>query len=549
MEVPRTPDGFDALLAQAVVALARFETSRGGSTVRASRAKLELLWHLDAARDFLLEVLRNQSDRALLLDIFGGDCTRIARIRAICEAASRESHVRAMDNADSTADASDTGEAGGDVFDEESIRRLRSCMRACESIEKVIEDLGLGESLHAAQEREAMAMGSVDDGSSDNCIEHVARASAAEANAIQLEREGDISAALAQYDACATELRNAIATAPLTDESDATKLQEHLTQVESRIAYLSDLNGEAPSIPVEQQIQTSMELALQNDVKKNSKLITACATLGAAGGFMVLGPLGAVLAAAAGAQAAKRDDELGERVRAAGEAAIRKTHDAKEIAANTIIDQKLGLVDKLSAGFKAATSKTGEFNAKYNVADRLDQKLSLTNTLSAGYEVASTSKAHLAERASGVVETVGASINQVSESATATKTRVAQTASGVFETLGAGMNQVSETATATTTNLAERASGVVGTMGAGIHHVSERADQRFKLSEKTSAIDRRFGVSEQLDKIGNRLGNPTFAKSITGGMGKALEAVGLGAAKEPHVAAESSDLASAGGGN
>ena len=30
------------------------------------------------------QVLKNQSDRTQLQDVFGGDCTRIARIRAIC---------------------------------------------------------------------------------------------------------------------------------------------------------------------------------------------------------------------------------------------------------------------------------------------------------------------------------------------------------------------------------------------------------------------------------------------------------------------------------
>lgn len=97
-----------------------------GSFVKLPKAELDLLAQIEIARDVIMEVLKNQYDRTLLHDIFGGDCARIVRIRAMCEGIT----FSQMNQGD---------------------QRLPTCLRACESVEKVLIDLGEGEALRKAQ--------------------------------------------------------------------------------------------------------------------------------------------------------------------------------------------------------------------------------------------------------------------------------------------------------------------------------------------------------------------------------------------------------------
>jgi len=121
----------DKLLEDILAAIAKVESSQG--IVSLPKAELNLLSHIEVARDFTMKIVANQSERCKLREIFGGDCSRIARLRAICE------NIKLSDM-------------------NRSDQRLNTCLRACESVEKVVVDLGDGEFLRMAQARIRAAM-------------------------------------------------------------------------------------------------------------------------------------------------------------------------------------------------------------------------------------------------------------------------------------------------------------------------------------------------------------------------------------------------------
>ena len=88
---------------------------------------LDLFAHMDAARSLMMAVLKSENTkRTVLQHVFGGDCVRISRARAVIESAV------AM------------GLCGRHQMAED-------CLRTCESVEQVLGDLGLGFSLRQAQ--------------------------------------------------------------------------------------------------------------------------------------------------------------------------------------------------------------------------------------------------------------------------------------------------------------------------------------------------------------------------------------------------------------
>jgi hypothetical protein len=101
-----------------------------GKMVKLRNAEVELLKSFEAARNYMLEMLQKPDEgREALQNIFGGDCVRIARIR-LCLDSAVLSDMYASD------------------------ARFPDCRNACESVEKVLEDLGLGAALRRALEEE-----------------------------------------------------------------------------------------------------------------------------------------------------------------------------------------------------------------------------------------------------------------------------------------------------------------------------------------------------------------------------------------------------------
>merc|ERR1719362_1186328 len=128
----------DRLLSRLAAAYKRVSDAQGRSVALPS-AELELLSILGQLRDAFLKSL--YGDREVLMELFGGTCHRVAYVRAIVNSVV----LSAMTASD---------------------QRLRGCIGACASVEQVLVDMGLGEALHAAEEKAKRALqtgGQMDD--------------------------------------------------------------------------------------------------------------------------------------------------------------------------------------------------------------------------------------------------------------------------------------------------------------------------------------------------------------------------------------------------
>jgi len=328
--VPRTPAGMDRVLTQMTAGIASVESSQG-SVVKLPKSELDLLKQIEIARDFMLDVLKNPDPgRVLLQEIFAGDCTRIARIQSVCENVEFFSEANSED------------------------QRLRMCLSACESVEKVLVDLGMGETLAkaVAMERSSVRGGDGDDDGadavSDECMQHVGLALAAEAVAIEFEKEGSTLQAVQKYEECHSELAAAIALVPAGDD-DLQQLEVHRKQVGERIEYLKSVDGETLDVPLQDQIQP-VDLRMHKSKKRRRRYIAACVAVGATGGIIVLGPVALVGAAGAaviggacgvaamvggatGAFCATRDGKVGDRAQAVGEVVVGGAEKVGEVGA------------------------------------------------------------------------------------------------------------------------------------------------------------------------------------------------------------------------
>lgn len=105
------------------------------SKVKLPMAELDYLKTLEDARDFMTMMVTKTSDnRQQLADIFGGDCSRIARIRTVLDGVVL---------------------SGMNCNDQ----RVRTCTEACATIEKVLEDMGLGWCLKKACDEQKANLG------------------------------------------------------------------------------------------------------------------------------------------------------------------------------------------------------------------------------------------------------------------------------------------------------------------------------------------------------------------------------------------------------
>jgi len=97
-----------------------------GKVVKLKNAEVETLTQFELGRNFMMELLQNKEHgREKLQNIFGGDCSRIARL-ASCVEQAKFSDMYAGD------------------------ARHPDCRNACQSIEQVLADLGLGFALRKA---------------------------------------------------------------------------------------------------------------------------------------------------------------------------------------------------------------------------------------------------------------------------------------------------------------------------------------------------------------------------------------------------------------
>lgn len=211
-----TPNGLDALLQKLMHDVEDIGNSQG-SFVKLLKAELDFLRDLEISRDFMMEVLQNQSDRSLLLEVFGGRITRIARIRVVCESVCF-----------STMNAGD--------------QRLRTSLSACESVEKVFFDLGLKDELQIAREHERELLEGEDDDTADVYVEDLAHASAAEAKAVDLDREVKYRDALTRYADCQREYERELLEGDDDDTPDV--CLEHLARASAAEGEAVDFDRE-----------------------------------------------------------------------------------------------------------------------------------------------------------------------------------------------------------------------------------------------------------------------------------------------------------------
>eukprot|EP00930_Biecheleria_cincta_P033962 TRINITY_DN23501_c0_g1_i2.p1 TRINITY_DN23501_c0_g1~~TRINITY_DN23501_c0_g1_i2.p1 ORF type:complete len:477 (-),score=104.91 TRINITY_DN23501_c0_g1_i2:88-1518(-) len=247
MDQDQVQSGIDEILKRLVLALTKIESSQK-SAVRLPKAEIDFLGQLELARNHLLDTL-HKHDRSVLLAVYGGDCSRIARIRALCEAVNF-SQMNAGD------------------------QRLSTCLSACSSVEQVIVDKGFGRQLQEAQQNEKETIEAEDDGSYDECIKHVAAASVAESEALVLEQVENSAAALVKYQACQASLEAAIAAAP-KDSADYLKLKVHCDEVKAKVCHLRSLE-EGSGDPGDTEIRiVPVDLGMQRNKARGKKLMGA----------------------------------------------------------------------------------------------------------------------------------------------------------------------------------------------------------------------------------------------------------------------------------
>jgi len=119
-----TPEAFDSVLANLEDAFDELEVAQGHAMHL--EAELHLLEHLEVACHFMKRIVQLRGGCSELEKVFGQDCVRISRIRAVLEAA-RFSDISAADE------------------------RFVTCFSTCESVEKILQDQGLGCVLRRAQ--------------------------------------------------------------------------------------------------------------------------------------------------------------------------------------------------------------------------------------------------------------------------------------------------------------------------------------------------------------------------------------------------------------
>mmetsp|Transcript_85630 Transcript_85630/g.239174 ORF Transcript_85630/g.239174 Transcript_85630/m.239174 type:complete len:283 (-) Transcript_85630:109-957(-) len=241
------------------------------------------------------------------------------------------------------------------------------------------------------------------EGGVDECLSYVIAASSAENEAICLDRAGNTVEAIKLYEVCETELASAISTAFSYHADDHPKLVQHRKEVLDRIQHLRSLKGAPSTISVEEHIK-AVQLGMQasavakDGVAKGAgvKTLAACAAIGAAGGFLVLGSIplvpasAAAVAGAAGVgYCATRSDRIGGAARGMGGVVvagaekvveINKEHRISEKVVGASkkavdrardVDTKFGISTKVVAGVTGAMSKAKDIEDRHQVTGRV----------------------------------------------------------------------------------------------------------------------------------------------------------------------------------
>ena len=194
-------------------------------------------------------------------------------------------------------------------------------------------------------------------------------ASAIEQRAISFDRAGNVAEAITCYESAVIKLNQALSLCPL-NHPDAEPIQEHVSEIQNRVRYLSVAVPGRPLISLESHI-SPVQLSVSSPISKSSTM-GAAAAIGGVGGLLLLGPLGLVAGAAGAAYATTRSGTVGTATRGVAQGSVAMVEKAGEL------DREHHITAKARELTSAAVSKASAFDQEYHVTDRVKAATSET---------------------------------------------------------------------------------------------------------------------------------------------------------------------------
>ena len=189
-----------------------------------------------------------------------------------------------------------------------------------------------------------------------------------EQRAMTVDREGLVRDSIDLYYQTVEKLKEALSLCPNT-HPDMVSIDRHISEIQSRISYLSSLSASAkPLIPLESHI-SPVELSLPSSQTMNQpstgSTMGAAAAIGGVGGLMLLGPIGLLAGAAGAAYATTRSDTIGTATRGVARGSVAVVEKAVDV------NREHHLTTRARELGSAAISRASEINQRYEVTDRV----------------------------------------------------------------------------------------------------------------------------------------------------------------------------------
>jgi len=166
---------------------------------------------------------------------------------------------------------------------------------------------------------------------------HLQAAKASGENAVQADHNGERVVATKRYAQCSRSLTAALELMPVSfGPEQRMALTKHKQQVLRRRKYLRGLPPDSIVLPVHTHLEpVELKAPGSNDERNGWQSLAACAALGAAGGFVVLGGtiaiaagvVGSAAGAAAGVYCATQKDNIGQTACSFGSVAVSKAEE------------------------------------------------------------------------------------------------------------------------------------------------------------------------------------------------------------------------------
>jgi len=227
----------------------------------------------------------------------------------------------------------------------------------------------------------------------------VVEAANLEREAMAMDTNGDKKGACAKYEESARKLNEAVNIHAPKGHADVATLMSHSEQILRRTKYLKECRGTPSDIDTHiKSVQLTMQASsLMQDAQNKaggSKKLAAAAGLGALGGFVMLGGVGALAGAAGGLYAVTQPGNVGVAARSAADSALTAGAGAKEynekhqitnkafalgkslLNKGAELNEKHDITGRISSGVTAATNKAKEVNEKHDITGKTGAALS-----------------------------------------------------------------------------------------------------------------------------------------------------------------------------